>query len=203
MQTSTETSPFLTYRAAHIVEERMKQMEDAIHKRDFQLYGELTMRDSNSFHSTCLDTYPPIFYLNDTSKTIINLITYVNKHYGKIKIAYTFDAGPNAVLYALKEDTPLLLHLITRYFPPSSDLAHFVEGSGPKECGVESIESLGAQLKAKDASVEALLQELDAKFTPQPASIQRVIHTTVGKGPHVVTDDALCLIDTATGLPKA
>jgi hypothetical protein len=25
----------------------------------------------------------------------------------------------------------------------------------------------------------------------------------VGKGPHVVTDDALCLIDTATGLPKA
>jgi hypothetical protein len=176
------------------------------------------------------------------------------------------------VLYALKEDTPLLLHLITRYFPPSSDLAQyrrlprsshprarslthacrvvrvvcvvpcvrvrvvrvrsFVEGSGPKECGVESIESLGAQLKAKDASVEALLQELDAKFTPQPASIQRVIHTTVrhvvcracvchvvcracrvthktivgeqvGKGPHVVTDDALCLIDTATGLPKA
>lgn len=203
MQTSTETSPFLAYRAAHIVEERMKQMEDAIHKRDFQLYGELTMRDSNSFHSTCLDTYPPIFYLNDTSKTIINLITYVNKHYGKIKIAYTFDAGPNAVLYALKEDTPLLLHLITRYFPPSSDLAHFVEGSGPKECGVESIESLGAQLKAKDASVEALLQELDAKFTPQPASIQRVIHTTVDKGPHVVTDDALCLIDTATGLPKA
>jgi mevalonate pyrophosphate decarboxylase len=34
----------MQYRAAHIVEERMKQMEDAIHKRDFQLYGELTMR---------------------------------------------------------------------------------------------------------------------------------------------------------------
>jgi diphosphomevalonate decarboxylase len=33
------------------------------------------LQDSNSFHSTCLDTYPPIFYLNDTSKTIINLIT--------------------------------------------------------------------------------------------------------------------------------
>lgn len=34
-------------------------------------------------------------------------------------MAYTFDAGPNAVLYALKEDTPLLLHLISRYFPPA------------------------------------------------------------------------------------
>jgi hypothetical protein len=44
--TSLPPPPHCTmqYRAAHIVEERMKQMEDAIHKRDFQLYGELTMR---------------------------------------------------------------------------------------------------------------------------------------------------------------
>jgi hypothetical protein len=32
------------YRAAHIVEERMKEMEEAIGKRDFQRFGELTMR---------------------------------------------------------------------------------------------------------------------------------------------------------------
>jgi hypothetical protein len=54
-----------------------------------------------------------------------------------------------------------------------------VEGSGLKECGVESVEALGALVQAKDSSVEGLLQELDTKFVPQPASIQRVIHTTV------------------------
>jgi len=202
MQTSTETSPFLNYRATHIVEERMKQMEEAIYNRDFQLFGELTIRDSNSFHATCLDTYPPIFYLNDTSKAIINLVTHVNKYCGKIKIAYTFDAGPNAVLYALKEDTPLLLHLITRYFPPSSGLSRFVEGSGLSACGVESLESLGAQLLSQEAWVQGLLQDLDAKFVLQPGSIQRVIHTMVGSGPRVITNESMHLIDIATGLPK-
>ena len=33
--------------------------------RDFETFGQLTMADSNQFHATCLDTYPPIFYLND------------------------------------------------------------------------------------------------------------------------------------------
>jgi diphosphomevalonate decarboxylase len=28
------------------------------------------MADSNQFHATCLDTLPPIFYLNDTSRQV-------------------------------------------------------------------------------------------------------------------------------------
>ncbi len=35
------------------------------------------------------------------------------------KVAYTFDAGPNAVLYALSSDIPEILALVTHFFPPA------------------------------------------------------------------------------------
>ena len=40
--------------------------------------SELIMRDSNNFHSICMDTYPPIFYLNQFSKEIIDLVHKIN-----------------------------------------------------------------------------------------------------------------------------
>lgn len=82
METSKATSPFLKYRAECIVDGRMATMEEAIRNRDFQTFGQLTMQDSNQFHSTCLDTYPPIFYMNDVSKTIIRLVHVINAHFG-------------------------------------------------------------------------------------------------------------------------
>ena len=65
--------------------------------------GKITMQDSNQFHATCLDTYPPIFYMNDISKAIIRLVHVLNDHCGRVVAAYTFDAGPNAVIYTLAE----------------------------------------------------------------------------------------------------
>ena len=46
---------------------RIKQMEEAIKNRDFGSFAQLTCADSNQFHAVCLDTSPPIFYMNDTS----------------------------------------------------------------------------------------------------------------------------------------
>lgn len=42
-------------------------MEEAIRNRDFASFARLTCADSNQFHAVCLDTSPPIFYMNDTS----------------------------------------------------------------------------------------------------------------------------------------
>ena len=42
------------------------------------------MADSNQFHATCLDTFPPIFYLNDTSRQIIRLVHAFNDFYGEV-----------------------------------------------------------------------------------------------------------------------
>lgn len=53
---------------AKVVEPRLEELEKAYLAKDFQTCGRITMQDSNQFHATCLDTYPPIFYMNDVSR---------------------------------------------------------------------------------------------------------------------------------------
>lgn len=64
----------------------MIEMIEAIKKKDFDAFGQLTMKDSNQFHATCLDTYPPIFYLNQVSQRIISLVHRYNAYYGQTKV---------------------------------------------------------------------------------------------------------------------
>lgn len=73
------------YRAEHVVEPRLAEMEAAYVAKDFPTFARISMQDSNQFHATCLDTYPPIFYMNDTSKQIISLCHQLN-------------AGPDGVI---------------------------------------------------------------------------------------------------------
>lgn len=44
MQLSVKTSKLLEHRAANVVPERMKQMEEAIIKKDYQTFADLTMK---------------------------------------------------------------------------------------------------------------------------------------------------------------
>ncbi|XP_025898075.1 diphosphomevalonate decarboxylase [Nothoprocta perdicaria] len=85
MQTSVETSPLLKHRAEALVPERVALMARHIRERDFEAFGQLAMRDSNQFHATCLDTFPPIFYLNEVSRRIIALVHRYNGHHGHFK----------------------------------------------------------------------------------------------------------------------
>eukprot|EP01006_Ploeotia_vitrea_P042214 TRINITY_DN66613_c7_g5_i1.p1 TRINITY_DN66613_c7_g5~~TRINITY_DN66613_c7_g5_i1.p1 ORF type:complete len:418 (-),score=240.00 TRINITY_DN66613_c7_g5_i1:79-1332(-) len=127
MQLTVETSPLIKYRADVVVPQRMKAMEEAIQKRDFEAFADLTMADSNQFHAVCLDTLPPIFYMNDTSKRIIHMVHAMNKAAGRKIAAYTFDAGPNAVIYLLEKDMNRVLETFLHYFKPqSASVADFV-----------------------------------------------------------------------------
>lgn len=78
------------HRAEVVVPERLAQMMRHIQDRDFEGFGQLAMRDSNQFHATCLDTFPPIFYLTDVSRHIIALAHRYNAHHGHTKVP----AGP-------------------------------------------------------------------------------------------------------------
>jgi mevalonate pyrophosphate decarboxylase len=61
-------------------------MEEAVKTCDFEEFAKLTCADSNQFHATCLDTSPPIFYLNDTSRRLIGLVERWNRFAGKPQV---------------------------------------------------------------------------------------------------------------------
>lgn len=94
MRESTLTSDLLKHRVNLVEQERLKSMEDYIEKRDFNKFAKLVMRDSNNFHSICMDTFPPLFYLNEQSQEIIKFVHEFNNFYQKtstneeFKLAY-------------------------------------------------------------------------------------------------------------------
>jgi diphosphomevalonate decarboxylase len=103
MQVTVKTSPLFKERIENIVPQRFETMKTAILERDFASFAKLTMQDSNQFHAVCLDSTPPIFYLNDVSRSAIRVVEEINNKAGKPIAAYTFDAGPNAVIYYEEE----------------------------------------------------------------------------------------------------
>lgn len=183
MQTSVDTSPLLKHRAEAVVPERMAQMIQFIQQRDFEGFGQLTMKDSNQFHATCLDTFPPIFYLNDVSRRIIALAHRFNAHHGKTKVAYTFDAGPNAVVFTLADTVDEFVEVVKCSFPPESNGDQFLKG-----------------LPARPASLsEELLSAV--VLEPVPGAIRYILLTKPGPGPQPLDDPSLHLLG-ADGLPR-
>ncbi|KAM0789653.1 hypothetical protein ACM66B_000455 [Microbotryomycetes sp. NB124-2] len=187
MQRTVETSALLQHRIKHVVPERMKTMEQAIRDRDFDTFAKHTMTDSNQFHAVCLDTEPPIFYMNDVSRSIISLVTEYNRasvaNDGRVRAAYTYDAGPNAVIYALKDDVKPILELVLRYFPQSSTFPD------PFSLKPDSSAALPAGFNEKVVPV-----------FPQD-SVSRIIHTEVGDGPRTLGPESSLLRD--DGMPKS
>ncbi|XP_078526481.1 diphosphomevalonate decarboxylase [Lissotriton helveticus] len=176
MQTSVETSPLLKHRAECVVPARMEEMTEAIKQRDFERFGQLTMKDSNQFHATCLDTFPPIFYLNEISKRIINLVHRYNDYYGQTKVAYSFDAGPNAVIFTLEPVMNEFVEVVKRCFPPESNGGPFLKGL--------PVSSTDLSDKLRSA----------VETEPTPSGIQYIIITKAGPGPQLSEDPSIHLL---------
>ncbi|NXJ50789.1 MVD1 decarboxylase, partial [Spizaetus tyrannus] len=171
------------HRAEVVVPERLALMMRHIRERDFEGFGQLAMRDSNQFHATCLDTFPPIFYLNDLSRHIIALAHRFNAHHGRTKVAYTFDAGPNAVIFTLADTVAEFVEVVRRSFPPAANGDQFVRG-----------------LPVGSASLpEELLAAVVTE--PVPGAVRYILHTKPGPGPQLVDDPSQHLLG-ADGLPR-
>ncbi|KAG0098037.1 diphosphomevalonate decarboxylase, partial [Podila epicladia] len=163
MQLTVKTSPLLQERIKNVVPQRMDEMIAAIKDKDFPKFAELTMRDSNQFHAVCLDTYPPIFYMNDISRAIIRIITEYNRD--GIKAAYTYDAGPNAVIYAPADNMAEIYSLLSHYFP-----------------GAAFDDSLGLLKNAAAPSIPANFDQRVSPVFPQ-GSVKQILHTKADDGP--------------------
>ncbi|KAL1130886.1 hypothetical protein AAG570_012127, partial [Ranatra chinensis] len=179
MKLSVETSELLKHRVSHCVPERTQKIIKAIETQDFETFAEVTMKDSNQFHSVCLDTFPPAVYMNDVSHAVVDFVHCYNKKKGQTKVAYTFDAGPNACLFLLEENVQEVLSLIKHTFPPSSD-KDFIRGIPVKLNPVQ-----------QDLNVEPYENGL----------LKYIIHTKIGEGPKVLTDENDHLL-TADGSPR-
>ncbi|XP_059759963.1 diphosphomevalonate decarboxylase [Balaenoptera ricei] len=183
MQTSVETSALLRFRAEALVPARMAEMSRCVRERDFQAFGQLTMKDSNQFHATCLDTFPPISYLSDTSRRVIRLVHCFNAHHGRTKVAYTFDAGANAVIFTLDDTVAEFVAAVRHSFPPELNGDKFLKG-----LPVEPV-PLSDELKAALGA------------DPTPGGVKYIIATQVGPGPQVLNDPGAHLLG-PDGLPK-
>jgi len=162
----------------------MDKITQAILQRDFSEFATLTMRDSNQFHAICLDTYPPIFYLNDVSKSIILAVHTYNDWAQEIRVAYTFDAGPNAVLYTLQKYCHEIYALLLYCFPPMKEECFFI----PSHVITEAKE-----FKLDHSLIKALHKHEEL------GTIKQVYATKCGPGPIILTNDET-LIDKDTGL---
>ncbi|GAQ07875.1 diphosphomevalonate decarboxylase [Aspergillus lentulus] len=173
MQTTVATSSLFATRATSVVPERMAAIETAIQNKDFPTFAEITMRDSNSFHATCLDSWPPIFYMNDVSRAAVRLVHDINRAVGRTVCAYTFDAGPNAVIYYLEKDSEVVAGTVKAILGPNT------EGfDGPFYDILKNVTAPGVPLEKVDSRVVDVLKN----------GISRVILTGVGEGPVSVED---------------
>ncbi|KAF3170454.1 diphosphomevalonate decarboxylase [Orbilia oligospora] len=161
MQATVATSTLFPNRANVVVPARMEAMKRAIVEKDFETFAELTMADSNSFHAVCLDTIPPIFYMNDTSRAAVRVVEEINRSAGKKVAAYTFDAGPNAVIYYDEANQDLVLGTLKK-------ATANVTGWSDKYTHINAAVPEGFN--------EAFLE-------PLAGGVSRVILTGVGSGP--------------------
>ncbi|CAJ0932535.1 unnamed protein product [Ranitomeya imitator] len=197
MQTSVETSPLLKFRAESLVPGRMVEMIDAIKKKDFEAFGQLTMKDSNQFHATCLDTHPPrSFTLTRSPRASSAWFTGTMPTMARLRqqdlslpsifvpqVAYSFDAGPNAVIFTLEPTVNEFVEVVKRSFPPESNGDPY--------------------LKGLSVAPAPLSQELLSAVETDVSSgaVRYVIVTQPGPGPTESQDLSLDLLG-SDGLPK-
>lgn len=214
MQLTVKTSTLFQHRISNVVPGRVEEMKKAIKDKNFHQFAEITMKDSNQFHACCQDTYPPIRYMNDLSWSIVRMVHKLNDFYGTNRFAYTYDAGPNACIYLLKDDVDEFLNLVNHLYPNSANdykgdqpsfeelelngEKHSVEKELDLEKNIDNNYYRGLPF-VKRALKQNLLN-LFNKDSIQPNQLKGIISTKLGCGPQIQVANESLLND--NGLPK-
>ncbi len=111
MERTLKTSELCHCRQEH-VQRAVEKVAGAIRRKDFRSLAYLTMRDSNAMHATMLDSWPPIIYMNDTSRAVVEAVHQYNEKAGSLRAAYTFDAGPNAHVITTRKEAGKIARML-------------------------------------------------------------------------------------------
>ena len=128
------------------VPKRIEDCKKFIFERRGPELFELVMRDAMSMHACMMDTFPPIIYLNDTSKRVIAAVCEHNAAAGAIECGYTFDAGPNAHVYCLEKDAARVRKTLDGVEGVRSTMVSSV-GRGPRKSQSHLLDENGAPTK--------------------------------------------------------
>ncbi|OON17200.1 diphosphomevalonate decarboxylase [Opisthorchis viverrini] len=120
MQRTVNTSQLFQRARCESVKQHELLLLSALRDRDFENFARIAMQESNQLHAVCLDTWPPCIFLTDVSLKLMNWVHLLNRFCGKTVVAYTFDAGPNAFLFAEESNVSFLLHLLALCFGTKS-----------------------------------------------------------------------------------
>lgn len=157
MQRTRETSTLFQARLS-TVNDKIEKIIQAIQSKDFRTFAEITMKDSSQFHAVCMDTYPPVIYLNEQSKHLIDLVHAYNQidTSGELKVAYTFDAGPNPFCFIREQHVGEFLKLLENFYPTE-------------------------QATTMNETFSAI------KLPIMPNALERIIQTKIGSGPKIIS----------------
>lgn len=129
--------------------------------------------------------------MNDVSRSIISIIEELNRvsleKTGHLLAAYTFDAGPNAVIYTEEKNVKQIIEIIVRYFPQAE--------SNPFP---DPFKLFGGKQPAAVPLPEGFNENVAKVW--EVGSVKGLIHTSIGDGPRVLAEgETLLGVD---GLPK-
>ena len=132
--------------------------------------------------------------MNDTSKQVCNLVHAFNAHFGKVVAAYTFDAGPNAVIFVPRQYHLTLLAFMLHFFPLPSGYSEAEYSNRP------DLLSVAKDALDKDKLPKGLIEtaSLNCRI-PKAGDVKMMYCTKVGPGPKKAPSE--CLVEVDTGMP--
>ena len=115
MDYSLETSNLMKYRLSEgMAEKNIARVKQSLQDFDFPALASVIMQECRTLHAICLETDPPLFYMNDISRAIISEVVKINKD-GPPKVAYSLDAGCHVFLFSLEENYSLVKEIASRF----------------------------------------------------------------------------------------
>lgn len=86
MAKTAQNSELFKHRVDKLVDKRIAAVKQAIMDKNFEKFAEITMKDSNQFHAVCLDSFPPLVYMNDVSHKLAMIVHRFNKYHKATKV---------------------------------------------------------------------------------------------------------------------